>query len=225
MTIAQHISAIRNLTRQFGETEVPFTDEYLYHLFNASALRLVKQKFDKSYKTSDWNTKVFCISLEASTIHNCECLPSCTVLKSVNAIPRPLTSRSRDLLKVHTLDHRDIAYLDASTAYIYLLDEVRANKLSYSIIDDHVVLWNADTINIVPRAILVSGYFEDISAWSGITACDTNGDTTDSVCFDIFTEDYPLDNDLVDPAYRLVLELLRIPITLPDDRTNQQQQG
>lgn len=222
MTIAQHVSALRGLIQGFSETETPFTDERLYHLFNAAALRLVKQKMDKSFKTSDWNTKVFCIALESGTIHNCSCLPSCTVLKSVHPIPRPLTSRSRDLLKVHTLDHRDIAYLNPSTYYTYQWDEVRVNKLSYSIIDDHIVLWNADPENIVPRAILVSGYFEDISAWSGLEACDAEGNP-DGVCFDMFTEDYPLDNDLVDPAYRMVLELLRLPVSIPQDRINEQQ--
>jgi len=207
---------------RFSETETPFSDEALYHYFNAAALRLVKQKMERNFKTSDWNTKLFCISLVADTIHNCECLPSCTVLKSTTAIPRPLTSRNRDLLKVHTLDHRDIAYMNPSTAYTYQYDEVRENRLSYSIIDDHIVLWNADTTNLVPRAILVSGYFEDISQWSGIEACDDNGEGTGEVCFDIFTSDYPLDNDLVDPAYRMVLEILRVPISIPDDRVNEQ---
>lgn len=222
MTAAQHISAIRNLMNQHSERESPFTDEFLYHIFNTAALRLIRQKLDRNFKTSDWNTKIYCIALEAGTIHNCECLPSCTVLKSVYPIPKPLTSRNRDLLKVHTLDHRDIAYMNPSTAYTYQYDEVRQNRLSYSIIDGHVVLWNADTTNVVPRAILVSGYFEDVSQWSGVQACDENGVPTGTACFDIFTEDYPLDNDLVDPAYRLTMELLRMPITIPDDRINEQ---
>lgn len=222
MTIGQHIAALRGLIKQHKETETPFTDEWLYSLFNSAALRLVRQKYDRNFKVSEWNTKLFCIALEASTIHNCDCLPSCTVLKSKYPIPRPVTSRSRDLMQVHTLDHRDIAHTTPSTAYTAQYDEVRKNKLSYSIIDDYIVLWNADTTNVVPKAILVSGYFEDISDWTGIEACDENGNGTGSACYDIFTEDYPLDNDLVDPAYRLVLELLNIPLTIPDDRVNEQ---
>lgn len=212
------------MIKKYGETESPYSDEFLYHLFNTAALRLVQQKFNKSYKASDWNTQVFCIATMADTIHNCECLPSCNVLKSKYKIPKPLTSRSRDLIKVHTLDHRDIGYLNPSSAYTYQYDEIRANALAYSIIDEYIVLWNADPDNVVPRAILVSGYFEDISQWSGIEACDENGVTT-GACFDIFTNNYPIDNDLIDPAYRMTLEMLRMPVTLLDDRINEQQDG
>ena len=106
MTIAKHIAVLRGLIRQYSETETPFSDEYLYQIFNAAALRLIRQKLDRNMKLSAWNDKMFCIALEAATIHDCDCLPSCTVLKSKYKIPKPMTTRNRDMIKVHTLDHR-----------------------------------------------------------------------------------------------------------------------
>lgn len=224
MLIAQHIAILRGLLNKYSETETPYTDEYLYKLFTTAAARLIRQREERNHKQSDWNTPLYSIGLQADTIHGYGCLPGCTVLRTKYKIPKPVTARHKDLLKVYTLDMHEIPYINPADNKTLQYDEVRKGKLHYSIINEYVYIWNGDAANIVPRVILVSGYFTDPSDWSNIQACDEEGNEV-AACFDIFTTDYPLDEDLAYPAYQMVLQLLNITIQLPDDRQNQSAAG
>jgi hypothetical protein len=221
MLIADHIAILRGLIKQHSEVETPYTDQYLYKIFTTAAARLIRQREERNHKQSDWNTPLYSIALVADSIHGYGCLPGCTILRTTYKIPKPVTARHKDLLKVYTLDMQEIPYINPADNKTLQYDEIRRGKLHYSIVNDYVYIWNGDPTNIVPRVILVNGYFTDPSDWANITACDAEGNET-TTCFDIFTSDYPLDEDLAYPAYQLVLELLKIPLQLPDDRQNQQ---
>ena len=88
-------------------------------------------------------------------------------------------------------------------------------------VNGHIIIWNADVTRVRPKAIFVTGYFEDPVEWSKISACDINGEETGNSCFDIYTSEYPIDSDLVDAAYSLVLDKLRLPLQIPEDKRNQ----
>jgi len=222
MLIAEHIAAIRGLIKGYSETDTPYSDEFLYHLFTSAAARLIRQREEKNHNLSDWNTPLYAIKLEVDTIHGYGCLPGCNVLRTKYKIPKPVTARSKDLLKVFTLGMEEIRYINPSDNKAIQYDEIYKNKLHYSIINEYVYIWNGDTVNITPRAVLISGYFTDPSAWSDVTTCTTTGEETNEPCFDINTTEYPLDDDLAYVAYQLTLDLLRITLQIPDDRINQQ---
>ena len=221
MLIAEHIAAIRGLIKGYSETDTPYTDQFLYHLFTTAAARLIKQREEKNHKQSDWNTPLYPVALEAGVIHGLGCIKGCSILKSKNKIPKPVTARNKDLLKVFTLGMKELHYINPSDGGVVNYDRIYKNQLHYSIVNEYLYIWNGDASNIVPRMVLVSGYFTDPSDWSNVISCDDNGVSTDTPCFNISTSDYPLDDDLAYPAYQLVLQALNITIQLREDRKNE----
>lgn len=221
MLVAEHIAAIRGLIKGYSETDAPYSDEYLYKLFTSAAARLIRQREEKNHKMSDWNTPLYGIKLVADVLHGSSCIAGCQVLRTKYKIPRPVTARSKDLIKVFTGSMEELRYIFPSDFKVIQYDSIYKNKLHYTIINDYIYVFNGDPVNIVPRAIFVSGYFTDPSDWSTITACDEDGTET-IACFDINNTEYPLDEDLAYPAYQLVLQLLNISLQLRDDRINQQ---
>jgi hypothetical protein len=210
------------LIKGYSETEAPYSDEYIYHLFTTAAARLIRQREEKNHKQSDWNTPLYAVKLETDTIHGYGCLPGCNVLRTKYKIPKPVTARAKDMLKVYTLGMEEIRYINAADNKAIQLDGVYKNKLHYSIINEYVYIWNGDTTNVVPRAILISGYFIDPSLWSSVTTCTTDGEETNTPCFDTSVSEYPLDADLAYPAYQMTLDILKLSLQIPDDRTNEQ---
>lgn len=220
MTIAEHVAALRALVNQYSEDEAPYSDEFLYHLFKSAANLLVLRKREKSNTLPIWDMRYFCVGTESGTAHDCGCTGAgCNVLKTVYEIPKPLQGRYRPYLKVSTLDHQEIPYIDPNAVSSYQYDQMRKNKIHYSFLNKHIVLWGTDLKR--PKAILVGGYFEDISEWAGKQVCDADGNTTSASCYSIYDDEYPLDVDLVDTAYQLVLEKLRLPLQIPSDRINE----
>jgi hypothetical protein len=221
MTIGQHVAVLRGLIRQHTDSEVPFTDEFLYTLFRTSANYLIRQKFDKYNKMPQWNVEYYCIGMEPDYVHDCDCIGAgCLVMKTKFKIPKPMQGKFRDYVRVMTLDHRDIGYVHPSSASVVNFDPVRKGALHFSFVNKHIVLWNSDVERQRPKAILIGGYFEDPSEWAGIDICDNDGNPTGVACFDIQTSDYPVDTDLVDGAYNMVLDKLRLPLAIPADNLN-----
>jgi hypothetical protein len=222
MTIGQHIAALRGLIRQFSDAETPFTDEFLYHLFRTSANLLMSRKMDKNNNMSTWLSDFYCMKLVPGKVHDCDCIDAgCDVLKTEHPVPKPMRGKYRDLIKVLTINNDPVGYVDASTWTSVQYDPVRKNKLHFSMVNGHIIIWNADVTRVRPKAIFVTGYFEDPVEWSKISACDINGEETGNSCFDIYTSEYPIDSDLVDAAYSLVLDKLRLPLQIPEDKRNQ----
>jgi len=217
MTIEKHISAIRALLRKYDETDDPFSDEQLYHYFNTAAVRLVTQKLEREKK---YNFTFFCIPMEKGYVHECACLNvGCEVMRSVQALPEPITTRAGMLFKVMDLDFGEIPYIEPQRADSINLDPVREGKVHYSWINGHIVLWNTDGRR--PLAIQVGAVVADPTQWANIDACDRNGNEAGS-CYNVATDDYPITGDLVYEAYRHAIQLMGITLQLEEDRINEQ---
>lgn len=221
-TINEHVSAIRGLIKQYTN-ETKFTHDALYfHLTQAAAI-VNKRKAEKYEKLSEWNTPTFCIGTEVTDKHPCECLENvgCKMIRTKHKIPRPLMSKKRDLLTVMTLDHKTIPMIKPDMVKAYQLDIIKKDELFYFMQNEYIYIVNGTPKSGVPKALLIKGYWEDISDWSGIKLCDENGNETDDVCFDMDAHEFPMDQDLTYMAYDLVLQKLNIPIQLrSDDTTN-----
>lgn len=220
MTIAEHVSALRSLVNQFAEDEAPYSDEFLYHLFKSAANMLSLRKREKTNTIPVWDIRYYCVGMEEGTAHDCNCIGAgCKVLKTVYDIPKPLQGRYRSYLKILTLGHEEIPYVDPNTVSSVLYDPVRKGKIHYSFLNQRIVLWGTDLKR--PKAILIGGYFEDITEWAGKSICDSNGNITSQPCYSVYNDDFPLDGDLVDPAYKIVLDNLRLTLQIPADKINE----
>lgn len=218
-TIAEHVGALRGLVAQHTD-DSKYTDQLIYHYFNIAANRLQIEKALSWQWISTWNRRRHCLELEIVKSHNCDCVPvGCDVLRTVYNVPRPLVSRNRDLIKVFDLQNREIFRVTEQEQISNQFDPVKKNKITYSLIDQKIVLWNA-IINGRPKykAIEVEMIAEDETQWANITYCDKDGNDTGESCFDIDANDYSLDGELVHPAYQLALQMLGI--NAPLDNTN-----
>lgn len=219
MTIDKHVAAIRGLLVEHNE-RTKLGDEEIYHHFANAVATLTKRKFDREKNFNEFKIEYYCIATERGKVHECNCVDvGCDVLKSKVRIPSPINHKSSPFVKVRTLDHQDIAYVDSNVANAINTDPIRKGKLHYSIIGRKIILWN--TNGIVPKAILVGGIFEDPLEWEGISLCDENGDDIGK-CFDALTQDFPVDQDLVYDAYRMTIALMGIVLRKPEDRINDQ---
>ena len=217
-TINQHISTVRNLIEQFNQDN-NYTDEYLYHLFNSAAATLIQRKAEKFHKLSDWNVKDYCIKLEKQKAHDCSCAPGCMTLRTKYKIPRPLMARNRPLLKAYTLDYDEIPLVTTADIRSYKYDTVKSSSLMGILHNQYIYVYGGTTDPVSPKAIIVSSYPKDVTEWTSIQFCNADGIET-TPCFNIDSDDYPLDDDMALLAYEMVLTMLNISFKMPKDDTN-----
>lgn len=216
-TIAQHVGVIRTLIKEHSDDSL-YSDQFLFELFKNGAKKLQYQKLRRWDHLSEWNRSRYCIKLEKAKSHNCECVAvGCDVLKSVHKIPKPLTNRDRDMIKVFDLNGNRIDQVTTQEQIDNMSDPsgIKQKRTSFEIVNQRVVIYN----NLELKAVEVEEIAEDETQWAGIKLCDSEGNETNQDCFNIQTSDYPLDSELVEPTYRLVLELLHIPLQLTSDQT------
>lgn len=220
MTIGQHISAIRNLIKQYSK-DSSYEDEFLYVLLNNANATFLKRKLDSYNKVSDWNWLSYCVELEAGLAHDCSCVPvGCKVLKTKYKIPKPLVFKNRQLLKVFSLDGREMLFTSEEMLKASRFDEIKSNQLMYSIYNQKIVIWNGNPELLIPRAILVKTISVDPTEWSTVEMCNENGNPAGNVCFDMDTSEYPMDEEYAVLVYETVLKQLGFSLQLKEDRTN-----
>jgi len=212
--VGEIISSLRILIREHSD-DSGFSDAHLYHIAASARTLLFKRKVDRFKKISDWEWQTFCIALVKDKSHNCDCVTvGCDVLKSEFDLPRVMTSRNKDLIRVTTLGGKEIPLVPERDQLTLVYDPVMKYETTASIISRRLVIWN----NLRLKAIQVAGLWEDISEWDGIQLCDKDGDPGD--CFDFYNSEFSIDGDLLYPMYQLCLDLLKIPLTLREDITN-----
>lgn len=221
MTIDKHIAAIRGMLDEYNERGAPFTDQQIYHHFSVTAAEVQRQKIDRDKSYNVFTINYYCVGLEPGTVHDCNCIDvGCDVMRSRHMIPDPVHNKTTPLLRVRTLDHKDIPFIDASAANSINLDPVRRNKLHYSVVNSKIVLWN--TRNGIPKAVLVGGLFIDPLEWANIQLCDDNGNDLEETCFNAKTQDFPVDGDLLRRIYTLTVQALIPAANKKEDRINDQ---
>jgi hypothetical protein len=95
-------------------------------------------------------------------------------------------------------------------------DDVIGNKLAGSIIDGYLYIWNTLKLKIVS----IGGIWQDQMEWALIPKCNDDGTDSVDLCFNPLTEEFPLDLEKQNYIYTKILSLLKIPLQLPQDQTN-----
>jgi hypothetical protein len=128
-------------------------------------------------------------------------------------------ARNKDLIRVRTLDGRQIPQVTEDEVKSSKYDDIKKGTLMYSIKNQKILIWNADTIKGRPKAIEVTGYWEDPTEWVGIQFCNEEGDPL-AQCFDLDEDSFPLDKEYHSMAYDMIMQKLSFPLKLKDDITN-----
>lgn len=215
MKLLEHIYAVKNLiNRGVASDDARFSNPLIAHLLKVTRSKLIEAKADKYYFISEQSFQSLCVSLELGTFHNCCTAPDvdCFILKSTLKIPKILNTRWGDFLKVLTLDGRTISKtsMTANSLAKYSLTN-KIPRIGWFIHDGYLYIINNSKI----ETILLNGLFADPKEIS-----DLNCSATNNNCPDLYEEEFPIDSDLVDAMYKLVLEYLYRGYTLPEDGEN-----
>lgn len=215
-SISDHISSLRGLLRQYSQAEIPFSDSYIFSTFSKAAGMIKSQGYQRGDTVSPWDNKWFPIKLVEGKSHGFPCYPGCVVMVSTVNIPKPISIKNRMLFGATTFDHKPMHYIRPEERSSKLQDEFFSNKLMYSIINNRLVVYSRRR----PSAVLISGEFEDMTEFSELVACDTDGNDTEDYCYNVYTDDFTIAVKHIIPAYNLTLKLLSIPQQIPEDATN-----
>lgn len=212
-TIEAHISTLRNLLKLHSD-DSNFTDQYLYKLLTDARATLLRRRSDKRNTIAPYAWQTICVPLEESLFHNCDCIDvGCTVLKSTIKIPHVLMTRNKPQIKVLDLAGRALAYTDEMDLMNNQYSKVKASKPTWTIIGDYLYVFN----ELHKEYVMIRGVFEDPFELSTITTC---GDNNDTACYDLVSQEFPLDGDLNQAMYKMVAEMLSITFGTAPDETN-----
>jgi len=209
--IKDHIAEFRTVTGEHTDS-TRFTDKDIYKALNNAKMKLRDQTLSKDDKVSDFEYRTFCIELEKTKSHDCDCVPvGCTVLKSKYAIPGVATSRTKDHIKIHTLGDVLIPNRNEEEIKDVKTDDILGGKHGYMIRNQKIIIWN----NLLYPAVMVTGYWDNLLDWEGIQYC-----SEDNPCLDIRDLDFDLEGGKVYDIYNMAAQQLGISIQLGVDITS-----
>lgn len=187
---------------------------FIAHMLSVARARLIEQKADKYHYISEQSFQSLCLDLQLGQFHNCCNGPElpCTLLKSTIELPKFLNTRWGDFLKVMTLDGTVIPKASKTQHKLsqYSLTQ-SPTSVAYFIHDNHLYIQGTKHLTKVLSNCLFSdpAAIQELNCASGATACEDFMDTQ-----------YPIDPDLVDPMYRLTIELLLNSLKINPDFEN-----
>ena len=215
--IPEHIYKLRTFIKQHTDDSI-YSDELLYSLLKDGRNTLLERDNKKFTKDSEFHKQTICMPLEITTYHDCDCLPfevKCKVLKSKFPLPKVLTGRNKELMRVLTVDgYSQIPFVLSTDLKNLKYTKTKAKGNKYGIINNYLTVFN----NLQLKLVLIEGIFEDPLELQNITFCDEEGNETQ--CYDLNTTDFPIKGSLDIPMYQLVLEMLKIPLQIKSDDTN-----
>ena len=95
-----------------------------------------------------------------------------------------------------------------------MLDDIRNKKYKASIINGYIVIWKMCNKKSI-KNITVEAVWQDLTEWQDIQCPDCE-------CIDVFEVDVISDIKIVFDIYKVVMDILKIPLTLQQDDINNQ---
>ena len=159
-TIPEHIYKLRTFIKQHSDDTI-YSDEFLYSLLRDSRNTLLERENKKFTKDSEFHKQTICMPLEIDTYNDCECLPfevKCKVLKSKYKLPKVLTGRNKELLRILTFDgSSQIPFVLSTDLKNLKYTKTKKKGIKYGITNSYLVVFN--TLQL--KGILIEGIFED----------------------------------------------------------------
>jgi len=215
--IPEHIYKLRTFIKQHSDDSI-YSDEFLYSLLKDARVTLLERENKKFTKDSEFHKQMICMPLVIDTYHDCDCLPfevKCKILKSKFPLPKVLTGRNKELIRVLTVDgYNQIPFIQSTDLKNLKYSRTKGKGNKYGIVNSYLTIFN----NLQIKLVLIEGIFEDPLELQKITYCDEGGNETQ--CYDLNTTDFPIKGSLNFPMYQICLDILKIPLQLKSDDTN-----
>lgn len=217
--IPAHIDNIRMMIRQTSD-DSEFTDLFLYKQLVDSRALVLTHELNKGRYVSEFNLQTFCMPFEPSTYHDCSCVSNskCLVLKSQYELPYVLHTEYKSILTVSDLSGIKITDRGSiALSRLYQHTKTMGNQPFYDVVNSRVVVVNE---NLGKKVFLLEGLFYDPVSLSKIKVTNVDGTCQDSSCYVLATSRFPMDPELNETVYKMVLAKLGIPMQVPEDRRN-----
>jgi len=214
MTLLEHVYATK-LILSGGPVSKDFSrsNREIAHFLQVARARLLEQKADKYHYISEQSYQSLCLDLELSNFHNCcdAADNDCQVLKSTVEVPKFLNSRWGNFLKVMDLSGEVLPEFN-NTQSKYSTYALSAPRVGWFMHDNHVYI----VFNKHLKKILLNALFDDPNQIHQL-----NCPTSDETCTEFMSEAFPIDSDLIDPMYRLAIQLImQSRLQMPLDMEN-----
>jgi len=209
------IDGLREMIRQISDDSV-FTDEFLFYNLNNARIQVMRQYINDKKHISPWLYQRFCIKLCPSTFVECNCQPfpfACTVWRSENPIPKPLTHNTGYIAEFSELNGELITGITENESRFMQYRKVR-RKMNYIIGDvrGEKYLFIFSEVK-PPKYIKVNMIAEDPTAVE-YSAC------TEEECPEPLGNGFPVEPHLLNSIYRITLEMMGLFMAMTDDRSN-----
>lgn len=199
MTTLQHVYAIKNLLSSGAVADdFKYSNSLILHFLEISRALLMEQKASKYHTISELSYQSKCMDLELGGYHSCCGTDTgCKLLRTKELVPKLISTRFGNFIKVTTLNGDIIphAFLNESKYAKYAIATLP--KTTYSIHDGKIFIHGNTNL----EKILVNGVFT--SPGEALEKCPEN-----EVCKSYMDENFPIDADLVLPAYKIAIEML-----------------
>lgn len=202
-TLLTHVYYIQNiLNRGMISDDTLLSNRLIAHTLKQVRARLLKMKLDKKDYMSDYNYQKICIPLDLFPFHNCECiedLDECLLLRSVNTLPEPIVAKWGTTLQILTLGGKKIpmSTITSNSYADYSLSS--KDKISFFPEENHIFIQNNKKLKMVlGKAIFVD---PDIVIQFMNNVCDS-----DSSCKKYYSEEFPIDPELVEVMYEMTIK-------------------
>jgi len=202
MTLIQHISAVRAiLANGIASRDISVSDRVIAHFLQVTRAFLLERKADKYRYISDQSFQSACLDLELGSFHNCCNVPDieCNVLKSSIKIPKLLSARWGNFIQVMDLVGNVIPEFNL-TNNKYAIHGILKPGLGWFIHDGYLYIVNNKKL----EKIVINGLFSDPTEIEQLNCA--NGSSSN--CTDYGSENFPIDEDLIESMYKATLEFL-----------------
>jgi hypothetical protein len=208
MKIGIILSDFRQLIKEVSN-DSNLTDSFLWSLVVKARARILTNDIKSKQFISPWATHRFCIKLEKTKAHDCNCVPvGCEVLKSEHPVPRPLVGRYRDAVQVKTLGGTLLGYSEDYELKSNMYDAIKKYTIRWNVHNQHIYLYNTVQMD----TIQLEGVWENVLDWHNIQHC-----TEDNPCQDIYDMESGISQADADGVIRIAFELLNVTMQIKDD--------
>jgi hypothetical protein len=218
-TINQHIYTLRTLIKNHSDDSY-YTDEFLYSLLKSARSSLLEREAKKFTHFPESSYQTICMPLIVDNYHDCECLDydsDCKVLKSRYDLPTLIQGRNKNLIKIKTIEGDNIDHIVDSAQFKHnKYSKTKKKSILYTIDNNRIILFGTTKLKV----IIIQAVFENPEDLANISYCNVIGEESDQTCYSVAEDPFPMKQSLDTTMYEEVLNLLKVPISLPEDLTN-----
>jgi len=172
--VRSHIDFVRQNLREVSDDST-FTDEQIYMALLEARGLIMERRLEKNKEFPDDLYQTVCLELCMDNYHECDdCLPipdDCMVLKTVNDIPGGMFDGTSEILRVSTINGKEIAATTEAKHRLRKYKKTGKNNFYYMRMNNKLAIFNVPEDRL--RLIKIKGIFLDPVAAELVSACST----------------------------------------------------